>query len=114
MGDSKLLDHIKRLEDEIKILKGKKIEVEEEAPHMAEEGDTEQHVGVEADSSGDDKVPTNTEKGKEIVVYNPTSSIVKTVQKRTDRMKKKKHPDFITPPKRKSKRHVTEVVDQVF
>lgn len=160
-----MLDHIKRLENEIKVLKEKNKVVEEDttqygfkdSPHMHDEGHTEKDVAVDTDPSVeslnkvvDDKVPMNTddkgksesffkvvidevqmntnardndnvgsnsEKGKEMIVYNPKSSIVKTVQRRTDRLKKKKHPDYMTPPstvpKRKSKRHLTQVVDEV-
>ncbi|XP_075485069.1 uncharacterized protein LOC142524835 isoform X3 [Primulina tabacum] len=151
-NDSELLEHIKRLENEIKVLKEKNEVVEDDttqfvfkdATHMYDEGHTEQDVDGHVDAAVEilnevveNKVKTNTEdnvkvesyvrvfvdevemntnsgdnvhvgtdigEGKEMIIFNPKSSIVKTVQKRTDRLKKRKHPDYLTPPSMTPKR----------
>ncbi|XP_075521565.1 uncharacterized protein LOC142554772 [Primulina tabacum] len=90
--------------------------------------DTEDNVKVESyvrvfvdeleknTNSGDNvHVGNDIGEGKEMIIFNTKSSIVKTVQKRTDRLKKKKHPDYLTPPsttpKRKRKQESSLVLD---
>ncbi|XP_075481267.1 uncharacterized protein LOC142521979 [Primulina tabacum] len=67
-------------------------------------------------NSGDNvHVGTDIEEGKEMIIYNPKSSIVKTIQKITDRLKKRKRLDYMTPPsttpKRKRKQESSLVLD---
>lgn len=159
------MEQIKRLENEIKVLKEKNEVVEDDttqfvfkdATHMYDEGHTEQDVDGHVDAAFeslnevvDNKVKTDTEdnikmesyvrvvvdevemstnsadnvhvvtdigEGKKMIISNPKSSIVKTVQKRTDRLKKRKHPDYLTPPsttpKRQRKQESSLILDLV-
>lgn len=72
-------------------------------------------VQMNTDCVGNDHVGSDLGEGKEIIIFNPKSSIVKNVQQRKDRLKKTKDHDYMTPPsttpKRKRKQHSTQFLD---